>query len=358
MSYSVRYDPGPTYLAFVVLTTVVGLTGNALVLVLTADVKISFLSYSVYLKFLAVSDGIVLATTCTHETLKFFNSFHYVFGNLVLCDVWRGVRFVVALLSPWLVVGLTVDRFYCVVFPLTRNRFCTQRKAVIVCTSMTVASFVVIFPFLVDVSIVDDPNVVCVLNEKFAAYFSLIRLFLNSAIPCLLIFVFNVVIVVHIQRSAAFRRRFAATTATTTTTSSSNSNSRHTQNKVDKSLPPLMLISILAFVTLLPAAIVESSLVVMIAFKSYGKVLFGFMRLWAIFNILYLVNFGQNFYILMSSSPSYRTIMKKRFRCWKRAPLRTEGVGASTLSVGVAQSGDVISRSTDSTFSHVMHDTD
>ncbi|XP_041355563.1 somatostatin receptor type 5-like [Gigantopelta aegis] len=295
-------SPGYAYWVCNVLTVVVGLVGNCLVSVLMTDAKFSVLSYSVYLRFLAVSDSVVLIFFCIKESMRLFTSPYLVGSNFELCALTKFTRCTVTTLSPWLVVGLTVDRFYCVVFPLKRDRFCTRKKATVVCSCLTVLSIILSVPILFGVKLLKEYNV-CFIQDSLLPYFAVNRLILNSNLPCLLILVFNIVIGIHIQRSTSFRKRFT----------SASSGSR--ENKLDKSLLPLMLISILAFATVLPPSIVDSIISILIASKSYFNTLALLIEWWPVFNILYLVNFGQNFYILIASSANYRTIMKTKMGC-------------------------------------------
>ncbi|XP_041355540.1 cysteinyl leukotriene receptor 1-like [Gigantopelta aegis] len=305
------------------IATAIGLIGNCMVLVLMREVKFSLLSYPVYLRFLAVSDSAVLVTSCIHESLRFFKSFYLLFSPLDFCDVWRVMRFIVGLLSPWLLVGLTLDRIFCVVFPLKRDQFCTRRKAMIVCSCLTFSSIALTLPLFFDTKVVKGPQeAICFPGDKLVSYYVFLRLLFNSLLPCLLILVFTVVIIIRIKRSATFRKRFAST--------SSRSRDR-TQNK---SLRPVMLISILAFVTLLPSTISDSVILILMAFKLHFKTLIFFTELWPVFNIWYLINFGLNFYILMSSS-NYRKIMKSKLNC-TNVPTRNENIPVATRSVNVS----------------------
>ncbi|XP_041355547.1 uncharacterized protein LOC121373159 [Gigantopelta aegis] len=212
---------------------------------------------------------------------------------------------------PMVVVGLTVDRFYCVVFPLKRDRFCTRRKAAIVCSCLTTLSGVLTLPLVLDVKKVKGINTQCYVKDQYMGYYYFVRLVLTSTLPCLLILIFNIVIGIHIQRSATFQKRFT-----------SSNNSANTDTKLDKSFRPLMLISILAFVTIVPLAITDCILAILLVTKSHFETVGILVKLWPIFNIVYLINFGQNLYILMASSANYRKIMNTKLTCRGRKSSR------------------------------------
>ncbi|XP_041355531.1 cysteinyl leukotriene receptor 1-like [Gigantopelta aegis] len=286
----------------IVTTVVIGLVGNAFIFPLMRDVKFSSLSYPVYLIFLAVSDSTVLIMYCIYQTLRFFDSFHIIGKNVAACRLWLFLMSTVTLLSPWLVVGLTVDRFFCVVFPMKRDRFCTPRKAKIVCSCLTALSVLLMLPLLEGVKVIEKSNI-CFIKDHLLVYFAFFRISINSNLPCLLIIVFNVVIGIHIQRSTNFRKRFTSTS------------SGSTENKLDKSLLPLMLISLMALVTFLPSSLADSIVTILVITKSYPNTLKQVAKFSPSFIVLYLINFGQNFYILMASSANYRKIMKKKLKC-------------------------------------------
>ena len=303
-------SPSYTYWFCNVLTVVLGLAGNALVMVLMADVKFSTLSYAVYLKFLAISDSLVLLLFGIRESLRLFTSPYLIGSNSFVCAITRFSINTTTMSSPWLLVGLTVDRFFCVVFPLKRHLLCTRKIAIITCSTISVFSISLSLPFLFRSNLHTEYNI-CVVDDDLLAYFTFLRLLINSNMPCLLILIFNIVIGIHIQRSAMFRKRFT------------NASSGSTKVKKDNSLRPLLLISMLAFLTIMPSSIVDSVMSVFLMRKTNFDPL---RNWWFAVNILYLVNFGQNFYILMASSANYRKIMKNKLKS-ETGSRRTENVG-------------------------------
>ena len=313
---------GSAYIFFNLVTVALGLIGNVMVMLLTSDVKFSFLSFPIYLRFLAVSDSVVLIMLSIQESLRYFQSFHLITDSVNLCRFWKTTKYTVTLLSPWLVAGLSSDRFYCVVYPLTRHRFCTRTKAVVVCSSLTITSIGLMLPLLDGVEVVPGTSV-CFVVDRLVTFYAVIRLFVNSLLPCLLILIFNIAIGIHIQRSVAFRTRFTR----------SRSNPRE-----DKSLRPLVLISILAFVTILPSTIAESIIGILLVTKTDHETVKLVVKSWAPLHILFLMNFGQNFYILMATSANYRNIIKDKLRYRKD---NAKGKGKDGRFMATTVSGEV-----------------
>ena len=312
--------PGYAYWIITIITVVLGLAGNALVMVLMAVVKFSTLSYPVYLKFLAISDSLVLLLVGIRESLKLFTSPYLVASNPYVCAfTWFTISTTI-MTSAWLVVGLTVDRFFCVVFPLKRHLLCTRKIALITCSSISLFSITLCLPLLFGSKLQMDKTV-CVLQANVLAYFIFLRLLFTSNIPCLFIFIFNIVIGIHIQRSATFRKTFI------------NASSSSTKDKKDNSLLPLLLISMLAFMTIVPSSVVLSVVAILVKLKTHLEAVDILLKWSIVFNIPYLVNFAQNFYILMASSANYRNIMKNKVKFLTESR-RTEII---SVSVSAAQ---------------------
>ena len=320
-SISVR-SPGYAYWMSTVIILVLGLAGNALVMVLMTDVKFSTLSYPVYLKFLAISDSLVLLQIVTRESLRLFTSPYLVATNSIMCTfIWFTISTTMTT-SPWLVVGLTADRFFCVVFPLKRHLLCTRKIALITCSCISVISIIMCFPLLFDTKLQMNKSV-CVLEANFLEFFASLRLVSTSNFPCLLILMFNIVIGIQIQRSARFRKKFTNATSDTT------------KDKKDNSLRPLLLISMMTFLTIMPSSVAESVAAVLMKHKMNPGTVDTLLKWWLLLNIPYLVNFAQNFYILMASSANYRNIMKDKLK-FLRKSRRTETVRMSVTAVQIS----------------------
>ena len=319
-------SPGYAYWMSNVIIIVLGLAGNFLVMVLMADVKFSTLSYAVYLKFLAILDSLVLLLVGIRESQRLFTSPSLASTNSTMCAfIWFTIGTTMTT-SPWLVVGLTVDRFFCVVFPLKRHLLCTRKIALITCSCISVISIIMCLPFLFGSKLQLEKSL-CVLEANILEFFAFHRLVFTSNMPCLLILIFNIVIGIHIQRSARFRKKFT------------NATSDSMKDKKDNSLRPLLLISMMAFLTIMPSSVAESVVAVLMKQKMNPGTADTLLKWWLMLNIPYLVNFAQNFYILMASSVNYRNIMKNKLKSLT-VPRRTESV---RVSVSATQFSDVMS---------------
>ena len=283
-----------TYWSIVLSICLAGLTGNALVFVMMGDNKLTSLSYSVYLKFLAVSDSCLLIARLVNETEK--TLLDGQLDEVKFCIVSFTARVIFMILSPWLVVGLTFDRYVCVCFPLTRDLFCARKKAITVCTTIVVVSIGVILPFPFKVTQVKGK---CFPDEEIKYYYIVYRIFLSSFLPCLAILVLNILIIAQIRRSYVFRSRFT----------------QSNRNHDDSSTRPLVLISVFAFLTMLPVGVSEAVKIYLSLIGSDANSRILNSNIWTGLFIIYLLNFAQNFYILIASSSNYRQIIRRRLVC-------------------------------------------
>ncbi|XP_041355419.1 allatostatin-A receptor-like [Gigantopelta aegis] len=291
---------GQEYWVIVLIVVSFGLVGNVFSFLLMSDGQFSLLSYPVYLKALALSDSVQMIIKVVEETELTFGYTHVSHLNNIICKLWQYVRYSTMMLSPWLVVGLSLDRLVCVLFPITRDRFCTKKKALVICSCLALVFAVVMLPVLTSLRVEGGLCGGRRVSDALIALFIAIRLVLSSTLPCLLIFILNVAIIVRIRRSATFRKTF--------TPSSARSNQ-------DSSTRPLVLVSVIAFLTLLPFSIAECVQVLLSLTQIDLKALLLTMELWPLFHLIYMLNFGLNFYILVSSSANYRKILAAKIRC-------------------------------------------
>ena len=312
--------------AIILCTLVAGVAGNILVFAMMTDRKLKFLSYSVYLKFLAVSDSLVLSISLIEDTEITFTLERLIIISSALCKMVTSFRNLVMTLSPWLMVGLTLDRFVCICFPLKRETLCTQLKALVVCSAMVVFSFASVVPFLAGIELTKRR---CVPTSGVKYYYLLLRLMFGSSIPCIFMLILNMLTIIQIQRGNRFRKTFM-----TSRTDAAN-------RQQDSSTRPLVLISVLAFVTLLPLSVcdaLEAALKIADAPRNVVEIN---RRVRSFSILIYVLNFGQNFYILIGSSKNYREIIKRKLECgglkwWKsrntRASTHTSATASESLS--------------------------
>ena len=287
-----------TFWYIFMVIVVFGIIGNILVFIMMCDKKLRPLSYSVYLKFMAVSDSWLLIVRLVDEFQKTFQIGYQ--GELNICLISFVIRVLVMVLSPWLVAGVALDRYICVSFPLTRGRLCTTKKAIVICLTMLALSFASCVPIPFNVLVIRGR---CFPTEGVRLYYILVRLLFSSIMPCFIILALNILIIVQIKRSHNFRNAFLRSNSDSTT-------------QQDSATRPLVLVSVLAFVTLVPVSLSESVMIILKLLEAHQTAQDIISNIWFICFVIYLFNFGQNFYILMGSSSTYREIIRKKLICF------------------------------------------
>ncbi|XP_041355299.1 kappa-type opioid receptor-like [Gigantopelta aegis] len=306
---------GPGHWGIMLSIVITGIVGNILLFIMMRNTKVRFLSYSVYLKFLSVSDSLLLVMRLIQETDMIFILLSSTPVNDAFCKIESSIHILVMLLCPWLVVGLSLDRFVCVRCPMTRGRFCTQKKALFVCSTMLGISFVLAVPIVFKVEAVNEQ---CVSSHELYYYLAFIRLLIASSLPCVAILVLNILIIIRIRRSNAFRKTFARSRLR-----SDSANHQH-----DHSTRPLVIMSVMAFVTMVPAAVTESSYNLLGVYNRNVKAYELSQVILPPVRLIYLLNFGLNFYLLVLSSKNYRNIMKETLRCNRSTQYREQHVNS------------------------------
>ncbi|XP_041372571.1 probable G-protein coupled receptor B0563.6 [Gigantopelta aegis] len=328
---------GKIYMTCILIIASLGVVGNVMSFILMSDAKLRSLAYSVYLRWMAVSDSLLLMMVAAEDTL---DTYHYLqrflTSDVTLCKVWVFFLTMTYTLSPWLVVALTLDRFVCVVFPLSRHRLCTKSKAFKLCLTLTLISAALNVYSLIYIDI-EDAECLVQSPDQMEGYLLIQQLVLNSILPCAAVLILNIVTVIRIRRSATFRQQFKR-----------SGGSEATKERQDKITLPLLLVSIFAFVTLIPRAVTEVTEYVLDVFQEHdGMTMELANKLWPLFNLIYLVNFGQNFYILMASSSEYRLILRRKLT-WHKDNRNTSSAQTQSSRMSSEFSEISVSKMTDS----------
>ena len=317
---------GKAYMACILFIALVGVAGNVMSFILMMDRKLNSFAYSIYIKWMAVSDSVLLVMVSTEDTLHTYGRDPgYVMAyDVILCKLWYFIVSVTFILSPWLVVALTLDRFVCVVFPLSRHVLCTKSKAIKLCLTLTLVAAALNIDILIFHNTDNDEN----LCQKphfldLGRYGVFMNIVVKSTLPCAFVLVLNIVTISRIRRSLSFRKQFTGDTI-----------SKAENEREDKVTLPLLLVSGFAFVTLLPITVTEAVEDILDMFQIDEVAMTLASNIWPICNVIYLMNFAQNFYILLASWPEYRMIIKTVFSPSKGRktppPVRTKSSQSSS----------------------------
>ena len=315
---------GKAYMACILFIALVGVAGNVMSFILMMDKKLNSFAYSIYIKWMAVSDSVLLVMVSTEDSLNTYSLYdHFTTYDVILCKVWLFVKTSSFTLSPWLVVALTLDRFVCVVFPLSRHGICTRSNTIKLCLALTFLAAALNIYTLIFVAI-DNENT-CNMPDilEIARYWVFLNIVVKSTLPCVFVLVLNIVTISRIRRSLSFRKQFTE-----------DNIPKVEKEREDKVTLPLLLVSGFAFVTLVPRTVTEVvELLLDILQTDYTAVRLA-NSVWPIFNVIYLMNFALNFYILIASWPVYRMIMKDIF---SRSKAKKQTKSSQSPSTGFSE---------------------
>ena len=305
---------GKVYITCILIIASLGVTGNVMSFIIMPDAKLSSFAYSIDIKWMAVSDSLLLIIVSTEDIMDKYGYYdRFLAYHVVLCKLWIFFKFAIFTMSPWLVVALTLDRFVCIVFLLSRHVLCTRSKTTKLCLTLTLVTVALNVVALVLLN-TDDNECSCSELPVISRFIIFMKLVVKSSAPCVLVLVFNIITISRIRKSLSFRQQFTRDTIC-----------KAVKDKEDKSTVPLLFVSVLAFVTLLPRTVTEIVEFILTALGTDYIAQILTNNIWPICNVIYLMNFAQNFYILIASWPEYRMVIKNIFsrgKASKKTPRR------------------------------------
>ena len=123
------------------ISLIVGLCGNILSVAVLSRKRMCVFTTSVYLRFLAVVDSLVLLFSVLRDLV-----YHYTnidFGELsdLTCKIFQWLNYTVTALSGWILCAIAIDRLIAVKHPLWTKSHCTKGIAISVTISLTAIVF-------------------------------------------------------------------------------------------------------------------------------------------------------------------------------------------------------------------------
>ena len=284
------------------LILLVGMPGNILSIIVVNSRRFQGKSYIHYLSSIAVFDSLVLIMKYLRRVDSLIeatgqDAIFSQYGD-VACKIHNFGEHVCFLMSSWLVLCMTLERFIAVVFPFQRDTFCKPRSAVIIIIIVfAILSYSQIFRLV----IVEKGEYSCTAPEKYlhiyvAMHIYMYQLVMQFLLPAMLIMIFNVTILYKIR----MLRRQVTQHGTV---------HNYTQfQKGAKTTCMLLIVSFTYVVTVLPLVIL--SMTIHVAMKvdptAARFMIFSLNDLRFVLEFISEINYGANFYIYIMSGTQFR----------------------------------------------------
>ena len=286
------------------LIVLIGIPGNILSFIVMKSPRFRYKSYSHYLCALAVFDTLVLVV----KYLKRVDDLmHITQGHGFLhgytdagCKIHNFTEHVCYLMSSWVVLCMTLERFIAVNFPFKKDLLCRPRNAVtIILVVFAVMSYSQIFRLIIIEK--DEKDSLCIAPTRYLHIYVVMHIYmyqlvLQFMLPAILILVCNLTILWKIRRLQYMVAKHGT------------NHSVRAYAKRHKTTCTLLLISFTYIVTLLPLVLL--SMIMYVAVR-VNPVLAMWMYRNAdsvrhVFELLSEINYGINFYIYIMSGAQFR----------------------------------------------------
>ena len=293
------------------LLLVVGVFGNAMLLMLMQSKRMKKHSFSVYFSFSTVFDTLSIFWNCLQDTYELANTdsfvkhvaapFSFGCGVLELIDGW----FVLS--SAWLKVALAFDRFVSICIPQYSERFCKRGIALVICLLVTGVMFVVSMPWkLMKGPNLDQSDDAVWCSDELYDNDNLTVVFLLLLVPVCCMSVMGVAILVKLGKKRAFRFEDSLT------------EQRRSQNRLNRLNVAIFYLLFITLLTWIPLMIIDLYETIYFNWEGHDENTMVRVHVdyaWHACLVIWLFTFVQNFYVLMVMSPIDRREVKRRCLC-------------------------------------------
>ena len=298
--------PLQTWTVVRVTVCTIGILANSLVVFVIIRGSLLKSVFMNLLITLAIYDNLVLIAVVNIQT--------GIFGQLGIrpsalhCSLNRFLTHGGSLVSSWLTVLISLERFIAIYYPFKVHIFCTKVRMYGTIMALTILAFLSLIPILYfsDVRSTDQgPECTIILKNDLVMILKCFNYTLYSIVPFLIIAVFNILIIKKIRTHNAFRLR-------------SQVQQYNQTSGNDNSLIAIMVCICLVFVaTTLPVTITVIVNYSLCFFEVEKCTIFSG---W-IFKMLYLfenINHGVNFFLYCLTGSVFRQTLFQLFLCKKK----------------------------------------
>ena len=206
-----NHPPVLTYMEITQLTVIsFGIPCNILIVFTTSKCLTHLFSrYNILLLFLAVSDIILLMSNYARMSV-FFGNIGFE-GNLLNCCIINGFSFFSAIFSSWLIVLISLERFFCVKFPIKSHLY---EGKVLLFVVLIIMSIIIagLSSVAFKLSFINPESKFCTLVDMSKTDSLTIAITIGlgcfySGIPGVLVFVSNVAILHSLRKHVSNRNK-------------------------------------------------------------------------------------------------------------------------------------------------------
>ncbi|XP_076437303.1 delta-type opioid receptor-like isoform X2 [Babylonia areolata] len=289
---------------------------------------------SIYVAVLAVSDNFCLAakilfTEVTRHDVdvgSYGCKFLYFAGNTT------------AIYANWLLVLMTVERFMAIWFPLKVGSFCTRRRSgvAMVCLLVMVGSLCSAF-FVFSTDLWRGDDFLCIFHQDYLPFVSYVWYWVDATfyalLPCVLLAMFNTLIIVGIKRAASIQRQL--------TEADSSSRSKRLFNQATEKIRQQRQITIMLVVVCVVFVVLTLPNCIFFIYKPYWNPTprtrqdAKFRVIEQIVYLLSDLSHATNFFVYFFSTKKFRDRFLETVCCcrkWRRHMTRSSHVGQSQFS--------------------------
>ncbi|XP_052791418.1 FMRFamide receptor-like [Mya arenaria] len=292
---------------------ILGIFGNVLsILVLR---KRTCSSTSLLLISLAVTDTLVLLNSVFKKWIFFILNLEPRNSSAIFCKVDVFLSYVLIQLSPWILVLVTLERTYCVIWPqnvrdvFTRRRMAVALSALIMCLSAMNSHLLFIYDLIFEQRI---RRIICYpRNETFVfKIWTWIDLALAFGIPFCVLLTGNLTILIRILSSNKFRK----SSVTCRTKSETSTSAPHNKNPVSQWTFMTLILNTTFFVLICPSVTFGIGQVYWFPEEEASVTSFAQMLLVSeiVFMLMY-TNSAINFILYMMFGSKFRADLKTLF---------------------------------------------
>ncbi|XP_052806364.1 alpha-1A adrenergic receptor-like [Mya arenaria] len=185
-----------------ILMDLVTIFGNLLVLLSFAFERRLLQPFNLYILNLAVTDFLVAITAMTFYTLDTLLGY-WPFGR-IMCGVWIYFDFAMTFASVFTLVAISVDRFWCVTWPIHYKKYNNRFRTVMILIFVWLFVVAIWTPPFIGDRLQHNEDHFCIWepsdNREFVIFVALI----GHYIPCLMM-MFSYMKVLYVMRSQALK---------------------------------------------------------------------------------------------------------------------------------------------------------